>query len=235
MQIDSAQWRDLLRRQAEACDIRLNDTAMEEIIAFVSELLAWNEKTNLTAITDPDEVAEKHIIDSLIPAKFIPEGASVLDIGSGGGLPGIPLKIYKPSLRMTLIDASRKKVNFLKHVIRQLGLQNTAAVQVRAESLRESEISDHRFDFIVSRAVTSLEKLILVSFPVLKDGGLMIAMKGKPEQARNEVKNAQEALCLKRRTIDADRLDIHIEEYHLPVSGSSRSLVMLKKLSEINY
>jgi 16S rRNA (guanine527-N7)-methyltransferase len=235
MRIDSAQWRDLLRSRAEAGDIHLNDRAIEKLVAFVSELLAWNEKTNLTAITDPDEIAEKHVIDSLIPAKFIPENASVLDIGSGGGLPGIALKIYKPTLCMTLIDSSRKKVNFLKHVIRQLGLQDTAAVQVRAESLRESEISDHRFDFIASRAVTSLEKLILVSFPVLKNGGLLIAMKGKPEQARKEVKNAQEALCLKRRTIDVDRLDIHIEEYHLPVSGNSRSLVMLKKLSEINY
>ena len=118
MRINSQQWRELMRRQVENAGINASsdaqDLKIDKIVVFVSELLAWNQKINLTAITDAEEVAEKHIIDSLIPSKFIPENASVIDLGTGGGFPGIPLKIYMPSLAVTLVDSSRKKINFLK-------------------------------------------------------------------------------------------------------------------------
>lgn len=227
MKILSDQWKLLLKSRAELFDIYLNDRQLNNMAAFASELIGFNAKFNLTAITGPEEIIEKHLLDSVIPAKFIPENASVIDIGTGGGLPGIALKIYKPSLCMTLIDASRKKINFLKYIIRSLELRDVTAIQIRAEDLGESKIASTGFDVVISRAVTSLTRLISFSVPVLKDDGLLMAMKGKPDKVHAELIQTGKLINAGQYLIDADRLKIETETYHLPVSDSYRSLVLV--------
>ena len=133
MQIGSKKWRDLLYEGAKQLDIQIDKRNIDKFATYALELLKWNQKTNLTAITDPVEVAVKHFLDSIVPVKIIPHQASLLDIGSGGGFPGIPLKISLPHLSVTLIDASRKKVSFLKHIIRILELGNIKALHIRSE------------------------------------------------------------------------------------------------------
>jgi len=227
MQINSQKWWDLLDLQATTCHIGLDDMAIDLTVGFASELITWNKKTNLTAITDPAEVAEKHIIDSLIPAKFIPVNSSVLDLGTGGGFPGVPLKIYIPSLTVTLVDSSRKKINFLKYVIRILKLQNISAHQYRVEQLSGLPDFVGQFDVVISRAFTSLKKFLEHSVSLIKPNGCIIAMKGKEVQ-----KEIDELIVVNSGAnvyqINDYKLELQVEHYKLPVSGDDRSLVFAR-------
>ena len=152
MQIGSKKWQNLIYEGAKNLDIQIDKRKIEKFAIHALELMKWNQKTNLTAITDPFEVAIKHFLDSIVPVKIIPSNASLLDIGSGGGFPGIPLKIILPSLSVTLIDASRKKVSFLKHIIRILELKNIDALHIRAEEFANEPGVAKKFDVIISRA-----------------------------------------------------------------------------------
>lgn len=146
---------------------------------YAKQLLAWNKKINLTAITDPLQVAEKHFIDSIAACPSVENLNRVLDMGSGGGFPGIVLKIMNPDLELVLVDAVRKKINFLKHVIRQLGLEHIQAIHARVENLQTDP--DHRagYDAVISRAFADLSKFSSLALPFLKKNGFLLAMKGK--------------------------------------------------------
>lgn len=229
MQINSLQWRNLLRFQTASCNIGVDDMAIDLTVEFASELISWNKKINLTAITDPVEVVEKHIIDSLIPGKFIPAHTSVIDLGTGGGFPGIPLKMFMPSLSISLIDSSRKKINFLKYVIRILKLKNISAQQYRVEELSDHPDFAGQFDVVISRAFTSLKKFFLLATPLIKPDGIIIAMKGKEAQKEfNELKATKIEENIYQ--INGQKFELQIEKYELPISGDDRSLVIAKKI-----
>jgi len=137
----------------------------------------WNQKMNLTAIASPMDMAVKHFLDSIVSSRFIKPGSHLLDVGSGAGFPGIPLKVMIPSLHVTLVDATRKKVSFLNHVIRQLHLECIAAIHSRIENLQQKR--EGRFDVIVSRAFSSLDDFIEISLPLLAPEGMLMAFKGR--------------------------------------------------------
>ena len=120
MEIGSREWQRLVIDGARKLGIEIDESVVAAFSVHAFELVKWNRKINLTSITQPREIAIKHFVDSLVPAPFIPENARLLDIGSGGGFPGIPLKILKPSLSVLLIDGVRKKANFLKQLLRAL-------------------------------------------------------------------------------------------------------------------
>lgn len=158
---------------------------------YLQELIAWNEKFNLTAITDPAEIERKHFEDSLLLLQVIKlTNESVIDVGAGAGFPGLPLKIACPGLRLTLLDATRKKVDFMNHVIKTLGLKNAVAVWGRAEKYALEHSKE--FDVAVSRATAKLNVLCNYCLPLLKVGGLMVAYKG--EKIEEEIKAAESAL-----------------------------------------
>ena len=227
MQINSPEWRDLVRHQADQAGIRIAPPALEQIVGFVLELLAWNQKINLTAITDPEEIAEKHIIDALIPAKFIPHNARILDLGTGGGFPGIVLKISRPSLAVSLVDSVRKKINFLKFVISMLKLQEISAHQLRAEELASHPEFFGRFDVVISRAFASLEKFLALAIPLIKPDGTIIAMKGRDVDAEIAA-IAEDRPSVK--LVGSRKLVFQVEKYRLPHSGDERALVMARLL-----
>lgn len=144
---------------------------------YLELLLKWNKTYNLTAITDPKEIEIKHFEDSLAPLPFLPRPCRLLDLGSGAGFPGIPLKIERPDLEVVLLDAQRKRVAFCEAVIRELKLDHIKVVHGRAEDKTLAKDLS-LFDVVISRATFSLEQFLLDASPLLKKEGLAIAMKG---------------------------------------------------------
>ena len=190
---------------------------MDKFIKYQEMLIETNKKFNLTSIDDPEEIKIKHFEDSLTIKNYINKGMKVLDIGSGAGFPGIPLRIEK-DFYLTLIDSVNKKVKFMNEVIEELGLENTRAIHVRAEDYAK----EHReeFDLVISRAVANLSTLLEYSLPFLKVGGIFIAMKGP--KAEEELRNAQNALkILGGEPINIDTIDLH---------GNTRKNILIKKV-----
>ena len=159
---------------------------------YLQELLEWNKKFNLTAITDPDEIRRKHFEDSLLLLQTVQlTNESVVDVGAGAGFPGIPLKIACPGIKLTLLEATKKKVDFLDHIINTLELKNVLAVWSRAEDFAAKHRED--FDLAVSRAVASLSALCEYCLPLVKVGGIFAAY--KEEKVENEVDEAENAIA----------------------------------------
>ena len=190
---------------------------MDKFEKYEQMLIETNKKFNLTSIDDPEEIRIKHFEDSLTIKSYINDGMKVLDIGSGAGFPGIPLRIEK-EFDLTLIDSVNKKVNFMNQVIDELDLKNTRAIHVRAEDYAK----DHReeFDMVVSRAVANLSTLSEYALPFLKVGGIFIAMKGP--KAEEEYEDAQNALkILGGELINIDSIDLY---------GNTRKNILIKKV-----
>jgi 16S rRNA (guanine527-N7)-methyltransferase len=230
MQVGSKKWRNVIYNGAKELEIQMDQGKIDQFAIHALELLRWTRKTNLTAISDPLEIAVKHFLDSIAPAPMIPPHATLLDVGSGGGFPGIPLKIMIPSLSVTLIDASRKKISFLKHVIRMLGLHNIEADHVRAEDLFKDGVLMNAYDVIISRALSSLVNFFQMSLPLLSKNGRIIAMKGKIS-----LQIIEAALSLVKGRSDVgenniSHVNIMLKKYRLPYLKSERSMVILKNI-----
>jgi 16S rRNA (guanine527-N7)-methyltransferase len=233
MEIGSTDWSNFLINQARAIDIKLDRAQNRLFSTHAVELIKWTQKINITAITDPLKVASKHFLDSLVPARFIPPKAELLDIGSGGGFPGIPLKILFPELSVTLIDASRKKVSFLKHAIRTLELDHIEALHIRAEDLAKHPGHISRFNVIISRALSSLDDFVRLALPLLADGGTIIALKG--DVKKTELDNLRSNVLEKMNCPGlVDRqFTISTEKYKLPPQNSQRSIIIIREKLDI--
>lgn len=221
MKTGSKEWQRFIIDSARELGIEVDERVSAAFSIHALELISWNRKINLTAITDPREVAIKHFLDSLMPAGCIPDRGRLLDIGSGGGFPGIPLKIFKPSISVLLIDGVRKKINFLKHVLRTLSLENIEARQMRAEDLLKFPEYAASFDIIISRALSDLSIFVKSALPLLAKDGTIIAMKGEVD--------TQELDAVRGDTL-GDQYSLEVETYGLPLINGPRSLVIIKRL-----
>ena len=220
MEIGSREWQSLIIDGARELGIEIDESAAASFSTHAFELVKWRRKINLTSITLPQDIAVKHFLDSLAPAQFIPENARLLDIGSGGGFPGIPLKILKPSLSVLLIDGVRKKASFLKHLLRTLKLERIEAHQVRAENLLEDPAFSNLFDVVISRALSSLALFVKLAMPLLAAHGTIIAMKGEVDQIE---------LDKLRSNLPKNRYHIEIKNYKLPSIHARRSIVIIRR------
>ena len=209
-----------LHYQLQALRINISPQFVAKEMAFIDELLRWNKKINLTAITDRNEVLEKHLLDSLVLNKFIKEGFRLLDLGSGGGFPGLALAIANPEIRVVSVESVGKKVNFQKHVKRLLGIDNFEPISDRIENLIMRGNFKSEFDIITARAFASLEVIVEMSEPFLSAHGKIIAMKGPEGDAELAALGTEKLKNYK---------DISIESYKLPLSGSNRRLIVLQK------
>ena len=181
------------------------------------EMLAdWNTRVNLTAITDPEGVAKKHFLDSLAAEPFLKSGASVVDVGTGAGFPGIPLLIVRPDLKLTLMDSLQKRLVFLEAVLKSLGL-SAALVHARAEDAGQNPLYRERFDVALTRAVSALPVLCELTLPLVKVGGVSIAYKG---DAAGELLASEHAL---------NTLHAVAERVVIPADYGARELVLIKK------
>ncbi len=189
-------FRDELADAAAAFGLPLTEAQLTQFQRYYELLIAWNEKMNLTAITEPREVAVKHIVDSLsaYDAALFADGMRVIDIGTGAGFPGIPLRIFCPGLRLTLLDSLQKRVGFLREIVSALGLAGVECVHARAEEAARQKPYRERFDVAVSRAVARLAVLAEYALPFVRVGGSFLALKGA--KYREELNEAEAAVGL---------------------------------------
>ncbi len=210
---------DTVALGAQSMGISLESHDIDLFELYAAELKKWNRKVNLTSITKDNEIAIKHFVDSLSLAPYLKATDRLLDIGSGAGLPVIPLKIIRPEIPMVSVDAVAKKIHFQRHVIRILNLQNIEAIHARVEGLHTT----HRnlFTVITSRAFTRLDRFVSLAAPLLSDGGVLIAMKG--EQVEGEIADSDEIVHAGGFTVSS------IHRYSLPQNMGERVLTIIKR------
>ena len=208
---------------------KLNDRQKDQFSKYMELLLEWNEKINLTAITEKDQIVLKHFIDSLTISDLIDNDSKVIDVGTGAGFPGIPLKIYNETLRITLVDSLNKRVNFLNEVIKELDLKNISAKHARAEEFARLNNQRECYDYAVSRAVANLSTLVEYLLPFVRVGGKCICMKGP--NIEEELNNSKNALKLLGGEIE------EVKGLVLPDSEMERKIVIIKKIrkTDKNY
>lgn len=185
-----------MAQAAERAGLVLSEGKLKQFARYYEMLIEWNERMNLTAITAPQEVAVKHMVDSLtaLETGLFSQGASVIDVGTGAGFPGLPLKICRPDLRLTLMDSLQKRVGFLEAVVQELGLKEVSCVHARAEEGARERAYREQFDIAVSRAVAALPVLSEYTLPFVKKGGFLVALKGA--KYAEEAEAAGKALSL---------------------------------------
>ncbi|GAB6159131.1 16S rRNA (guanine(527)-N(7))-methyltransferase RsmG [Desulfotomaculum varum] len=213
-----------LTRAAQEAGISLSDRHLRLFEQYYQCLLEGNQKFNLTAITEPLEVAVKHFIDSLtcLTAVNFPRAANLLDVGTGAGFPGLPIKIYRPDLNVTLMDSLNKRIVFLKETIDTLGLSDIKAVHDRAEDFGRRPAHRENYDIVVSRAVARLAVLAEYCLPCVKPGGYFISQKGP--DIEQEVQEAAKAIKLLGGQL------MEVKKMQLPIIKDGRSLVVIKKI-----
>jgi len=213
----SYDWKAKFKDGALFLNIQLPEKSIALFAMYLQELVAWNARINITAIKTPEAIMAKHFLDSLSTLAHLPEKGRVADVGSGGGFPGIPIKIVRPALQLTLIEAARKKANFLRHIVRSLKLDGVEIWAGRVEHIP----AEKQFDCIISRAFADLKKFLRIAAPLVKEQGIVVAMKGRSTAI--ELRAAEEDL-VKNGLELADK-----RSFLLPYNEGERTIVVFKK------
>jgi 16S rRNA (guanine527-N7)-methyltransferase len=195
----------------------------DEFETYFEELVSYNDKVNLTAITEKNEVFTKHFLDSILGEQFFPQGASVCEVGSGGGFPSVPLKIVRDDLKMTLVESTGKKCEYLKNVGRLMEFKSFNVECARAEELSRKDGFRDSFDVVTARAVARMNTLCEYCMPFVKKDGVFVAYKG---DADDEVKEAANAIKVLGGRIK------EIKKYTLPDGAGVRNIIVIEKISE---
>jgi 16S rRNA (guanine527-N7)-methyltransferase len=214
----------LLRQLLAEKQICITDEQLSQFDLYYRELVSWNEKMNLTAITERDQVYLKHFYDSVTLSFFVPfaDLSSMADVGSGAGFPGIPLKIMFPHIQLTIIDSLNKRIQFLQHLTSTLGLSGVYPVHSRAEDAGRNNQFRDRFDLVTARAVARLQVLTEFCLPLVRTGGQFAAMKGV--DASDEITEAAYSLSELKGRIVADY------RFELPMEQASRRIIVVNKI-----
>lgn len=219
--------KELLKREVEKIDIQLDNKQLEQFLIYYELLVEWNKVMNLTAITEYKEVVQKHFVDSLSIIKAVDierlqsESKSVIDIGTGAGFPGIPIKIAFPKLKITLLDSLNKRIRFLNTVIEKLELENIETIHGRAEDYAKQDKYREQYDVCVSRAVANLSTLSEYSIPFVKTQGYFISYKA--ENVEEEIKKSEKAITLLGGKVD------EVIKFNLPDTDIKRAIIKIRK------
>jgi len=210
-----------MQEKSRFLEINFSVEQLEQFFAYMNLLIEWNEKMNLTAIIEPDEIILKHFIDSITILKDIENNSKVVDVGTGAGFPGVPLSIMNPTLKITLVDSLNKRLIFLQEVANQLNLKNIEIVHARAEEFGQNKKYREKFDISTSRAVANLSTLSEYLIPLVKVGGKVISMKAS--EAQDEINEAKKAIEVLGGKIE------FIKKFNLPQSDIGRTIILIKK------
>ena len=211
-----------MKKLFEKFNIEITQKQLNLFEEYRKILLFYNDKFNITSITEENEVNEKHFLDSVLCKSLFMDNSKVIEIGSGGGFPSIPLKIMREDLSFTLVEATGKKCTFLKEVVKELKLDGVEVINGRAEVLATSKEFRENFDHATARAVARLNVLCEYCIPFVKVGGSFISLKGKAEEEIEEAKNAIKVLGGKIEKV---------ENYQLPIENSTRAIIKINKIS----
>lgn len=217
------EFKNIINNYSKKINILLNEEQIEKFYKYMNLLIEWNEKINLTAIIEPEEIILKHFIDSLTICKYIENNATLADVGTGAGFPGIPLKIYRPDIKITLVDSLNKRINFLNEVINNLELKNIVTIHSRVEDFGKNKNYREKYDYVTARAVANLNTLSEYLVPIVKVNGKAICMKGNDVQ--DEVDNAKHAIKILGGTVEK------VDYFKLPNSDISRNIIVVKKVN----
>ena len=215
--------KELLKTEAAKFGVELDEIALDRFDKYAKLLVEWNEKINLTAITDPEGIVMKHFVDSLsvFSAIEIPEGAKSIDVGTGAGFPGLAMLIARPDLKITLLDSTNKKLNVIRDILEKLELQ-CEVLHTRAEEAGQNKAYREQYDFATARAVSNLRDLSEYCLPFVKKGGTFISMKSaKAEEEIAEGRNAIKTLggnIKDKKTFEID-------------DAGERTIILIEKVS----
>ena len=215
-------FKEVFNNYLENLNISLNEEQIEKFYKYMNLLIEWNEKINLTAIIKPEEIILKHFIDCLTIEKYIEKNSKVIDVGTGSGFPGIPLKIVREDLEITLFDSLNKRLVFLNEVIANLKLENINVIHSRAEELGKNKNYREKFDVATSRAVANLSTLSEYLIPFVKINGKCISMKSA--YINEEVNKAKNAIKILGGKI------VSKDIFNLPKSDLGRSVIVIEKV-----
>ena len=216
-----------LSEKTKKIGIELNKSQINKLYEYMNLLLDWNEKINLTAITEPNEVILKHFVDSLSIQKYIDKNSKMIDVGTGAGFPGIPISIVNNNVEIILLDSLNKRINFLNEVINKLDLDNVKTIHSRVEDAGKEKNHREIYDIATSRAVAPLNVLLEYLLPLVKVGGKCICMKGS--SIKEEIENAENAIKILGGEIEK------IDEIVLPDSDIKRNIIIIKKVKETPF
>lgn len=222
--MDIKELREELEKKLNVLNIELKEKQVKQFYDYINLLIEWNKKINLTAIIEPKEIILKHFVDSLTISKFINERSTLIDVGTGAGFPGIPLKIIRNDIDITLVDSLNKRIKFLDDVIEKLNLNNIKAVHGRVEEIGRNKSYREKFDYATSRAVANTATLSEYLIPLINKNGKCIYMKGPDvDEELEKGKNAINVLggkILKK------------EEFKLPYSDIGRTIIIIEKIKK---
>ncbi len=219
-------FKNVMQTNLEQLNIKLSDMQLEQFYQYMNILLEWNKFMNLTGITQPEEVITKHFIDSLTVLDKTDKNASIIDVGTGAGFPGIPIKIAFPEVEVVLLDSLNKRIKFLNEVIEKLELKNIETIHGRAEEYGRNKNHRERYDVAIARAVAPLNILLEYLMPFVKVNGKCLCMKGASSE--EEIKNSENAVKVLGGEL------IKTEDFYIPNTDMKRRIIQINKIKETN-
>ena len=215
-----------MQENSKVLGFKFSVEQLEKFYKYMNLLIEWNEKMNLTAITEPNDIILKHFIDSITINKYIENSVKVVDVGTGAGFPGIPLSIIRPDLQITVVDSLNKRLMFLQEIKKELELKNIDIVHARAEEFGQNKNYRETFDIATSRAVANLSTLSEYLVPLVKIKGKCVCMKAS--DAEEEIKQAENAVNILGGKI------VKVEKFNLPNSDIGRTIIIINKEKSTN-
>ncbi len=219
-------FKELMNNYLKELDIELSDLQLNQFYKYMNLLIEWNKVMNLTGITDPEEIIIKHFIDSLTVLDKIDKKDSIIDVGTGAGFPGIPIKIAFPETKVVLLDSLNKRTKFLNEVIEQLQLDNIETIHGRAEDYGKDKKHREKYDIAIARAVAPLNILLEYLMPFTKVRGKVLCMKAS--NSEEEIKNSSNAIKILGGEL------VNTEEFCIPTTDIKRRIIKVNKAKETN-
>ena len=225
-EMEEKEFKKIMIYNLKELNIELSEIQLKQFYEYMNLLQQWNKVMNLTAIVEPNEIIIKHFIDSLTILNKIGEKSTIIDVGTGAGFPGIPIKIARPESKVVLLDSLNKRIKFLNEVITKLKLKNIETIHGRAEDYGRNNIHREQYDIAVARAVAPLNILLEYLMPFVKKGGKCICMKGS--NSENEIENSKNAIKL----LGGEMLES--KEFFIPNTDIKRKIIEVRKQQELS-